>query len=128
MATSKDLKKLNLEEAALESEARIRELEALKASASLVNNRKEILALEKAISKEKRYQESVVNQLAKLDDQLVDSAESYSEKLQQQIRKLNLKKKLGKDLLAEEEQLLDLATEYQEKLKKNPEHVKELIK
>lgn len=125
MATSKDLKKLNLEEAELESEARIRSLENEKKT---VQTAKELKTIKAQISKEIKYQEKLVQQLLKLEEDLEDILESQVDSLNKQIRSLNVKKVINKKLLNNEELQLTLATKYQEKLKQHPEDAKRLLK
>lgn len=104
MATSKDLKKLNLEEAALESEARIRALENEKKQAITSKDR---LAIQKQISKEILYQESVTRQILKLEEDERSTLESISESLQDQIRTLKTKQRINRKLSEVEEQQLN---------------------
>lgn len=104
MATSKDLKKLNLEEAALESEARIRALENEKKQAITSKDR---LAIQKQISKEILYQESVTRQILKLEEDERSTLESISESLQDQIRTLKTKQRINGKLSEVEEQQLN---------------------
>jgi hypothetical protein len=113
MATSNEIKKQALEQADLEAQIRIRDLETSK---SIAVTRKEILKLEIQISKERLAQQKLVAQIQKLEEDSIKYNESVVDSLNDQIRSLNTKKTINKKLLSAEAQQLNLTERIQQRL------------
>ena len=113
MATSNEIKKQALEQADLEAQIRIRDLETWKRT---VVSRKEVLKLEIQISKERLAQQKLVAQIQKLEEDSVKYHESVVDSLNDQIRSLNTKKTINNKLLNAEAQQLNLTEAIQRKL------------
>lgn len=116
MATSNEIKKQALEQADLEAQIRIRDLETSKRTAV---SRKEVLKLEIQISKERLAQQKLVAQIQKLEEDSVKYHESVVDSLNDQIKSLETKKTINKKLLDAENEQLHLTEQIQRSLAAN---------